>query len=311
MAAFGSYFIDADNLRYRDELLGANYLLRRWTAISEEDCVGFCEVSQTPEMHEPGTFLLSIAVHPNYQGRGIGTELYGRARAELEEHNPCKLRSSCRADNIGSVVFLETRGFAVGMSIKELHLNIASFQQDNRQGSVISDFSNDKYMFHLCQEATGISIGTMQSMAADVNCNRKLYQLVSEIRQDMPTPQPASAVPFEEFVAGFLSAPTRMPEATFIAVGAGNGEYVGFSDLFDDGKNGLMAGLTGVRREYRNRGIASALKQRGLHYAVRNGFDNITTFNAVENAAILAVNTRLGFKEKFTWLHFEKHVSNG
>ncbi len=93
------------------------------------------------------------------------------------------------------------------------------------------------------------------------------------------------------------------------AVNTDSGEYVGFSDLFDDGKNGMMAGLTGVRREYRNRGIATALKLSGFRYASANGFKSITTFNSAENAAIAAVNKHLGFIEKFTWLHFEKHVS--
>jgi RimJ/RimL family protein N-acetyltransferase len=184
-----------------------------------------------------------------------------------------------------------------GMSITELYLHIESACADQPVPKPKSD--------------SGIEIATMLSLEADPNRNRKLYDLVMAIRNDIPTPQPTTPVTFNEFVTGFVLSPSRLPEATFVAVDGANNEYVGISDLFNDGNNGLMAGVTGVRREYRKRGIASALKELGFRYARSHGFNGITTFNTAENAAIAAVNKHLGFIEKFTWLHFEKQVSNG
>jgi RimJ/RimL family protein N-acetyltransferase len=185
----------------------------------------------------------------------------------------------------------------LGMSITELHLRLESACADQPVPKPISD--------------NGIEIATMQSLEADPNRNRKLYDLVMAIRNDIPTPQPMTPITFTEFVTGFVLSPSRLPEATFVAVDGYTSEYVGISDLFNDGNNGLLAGLTGVRREYRKRGIASALKEFGFKFARSHGFNSITTFNAAENTAIAAVNKHLGFTERFTWLHFEKQVSNG
>jgi GNAT superfamily N-acetyltransferase len=247
-------------------------------------------------MHDPGLFLVNIAVHPDYQKKGVGTSLYNQIVSDVKSHRAVLLRATCRADYCNSVDFLIRRGFERTMSIRELYLDLEPRWIDPTVPKL--------------ELENGIEIETMRSLEADPNRNRKLYDLVTTIRSDVPAPQPITAVTFTEFVTGYLSSPSRLPEATFVAVDVNNGDYVGISDLFNGGNSGMLAGLTGVRREYRKRGIANALKQFGFRYACSNGFISITSFSAAENAAIAAVNKRLGFVERYAWLHFEKHVSN-
>jgi len=266
-------------------------------AVTDGECIGFGEYSQTPEMLDLNTFLVNIVVQPNCQKQGVGTSLYARIVNDLLVHHPTRLRASCRLDNIDSAVFLQRRGFAPNMSITELRLELDSMLR--------------RLTFNGLKLKQGIQVTSMLELQYDPQRDQKLYKLVTEIRSYMPAPQTITAVSFDEFVDGFILSPSRMQEATFVAVDQNDGTYVGISDMFDDGNCGLLAGLTGVKMEYRNRGVANALKQCCISYAINRGYTCIRTFNATENAAIAALNKRFGFVEMFTWQHYEKLAING
>ena len=51
-----------------------------------------------------------------------------------------------------------------------------------------------------------------------------------------------------------------------------------------------------MRRAWRGRGIAFALKREQARRAHAAGFERITTYNDEVNAPMRAVNTRLGFE---------------
>ena len=53
--------------------------------------------------------------------------------------------------------------------------------------------------------------------------------------------------------------------------------------------------LTGVRRTWRGRGIASHLKRRTLHWAALNGLEEIYTWTQAGNSPMLRLNEHLGY----------------
>jgi len=97
-----------------------------------------------------------------------------------------------------------------------------------------------------------------------------------------------------------------LPEAYFIA--KRGDEYVGVSDvsLFEAMPGGLTQGFTGVKREYRRRGLATALMLHGIDYARSHGYAIIQSFVKPQQTAMRALHEKLGFQLLFENLMLEK-----
>jgi len=54
--------------------------------------------------------------------------------------------------------------------------------------------------------------------------------------------------------------------------------------------------MTGVRRDWRGRGIAGALKRTQLAWAKANGYERLETANETRNVPIQRLNERLGYQ---------------
>lgn len=67
----------------------------------------------------------------------------------------------------------------------------------------------------------------------------------------------------------------------------------------------VYTGLTGVKRDYRRRGIATALKVKSIEVAQKDGFEFIETSNE-ENNPMFQLNLQLGYKPAPAWLRFNK-----
>lgn len=108
---------------------------------------------------------------------------------------------------------------------------------------------------------------------------------------DMPLPQPASEDLVETWI-GELTSGT----AAFVALA--NGEVIGFAGLADRPARGACAenNLTAVRRDCRGRGVAVALKQALVHWASEHGYTELQTWTQDGNAAMQAVNERVGYR---------------
>jgi len=143
----------------------------------------------------------------------------------------------------------------------------------------------------------------------DQDSLRKLHELVQLISADMPSPAPFTPISFEQWKAFELKNPSLLPDGYMIA--KDGSKYVGLSTVWrlDQEPRGLVQGNTGVRREYRGRGIAVALKLKVIDFAKRNGYEKVKTWNASNNAPMLAVNTKLGFKRGVGWIALEKDLA--
>ena len=75
-------------------------------------------------------------------------------------------------------------------------------------------------------------------------------------------------------------------DAWFVALD--RGEYVGMTELWSNQADPELfdIGVTGVLRPHRRRGIAMALKLRGIEFAQRRGIRELRKWNASDNGAI-------------------------
>src|SRR5260370_41948464 len=99
-----------------------------------------------------------------------------------------------------------------------------------------------------------------------------------------------SAGSLEEFVARAFAGPKYIPEATFIAVR--DGDVVRYAQLAWMSRNAGLAdhAMLAVRRAWRGRGLATALKPRQVRWALYNGLAELRTGNDERTAPPRAIH---------------------
>jgi RimJ/RimL family protein N-acetyltransferase/N-acetylglutamate synthase-like GNAT family acetyltransferase len=121
-----------------------------------------------------------------------------------------------------------------------------------------------------------------------------VFEAVREAALDEPSPTPHDAFDLDDFIREW-DEPNSDHESSS-AVLDEDGRVVAFSFLFTAGDR-ASHGFTGTVRDHRGRGLATAAKRRALHTAAERGVTRVTTSNAEENAAMRAINRKLGFEQ--------------
>lgn len=154
--------------------------------------------------------------------------------------------------------------------------------------------------------AEGVVIHTLAELTGDPDYLDKLYALYEDTNRDIPEVGHSDTLSRAEFRA-HLNRDDGLPEAYHVATGGGL--YIGYSELFRGREaDTLKQEATAVRRSHRRRGVALALKLRGLSYAQAHGYARVNTGMASNNAAMVALNTRLGFRPQRAYLTFRKDL---
>ena len=119
---------------------------------------------------------------------------------------------------------------------------------------------------------------------------RTYHELALQAFEDMPTPSPIS-ITTELWELEWIT----WPEGSFVAL-AGD-EIVGCAGLVrdDDHPDRAEHSLTAVRRDWRGRGLARALKETIFVWAGAHGVGEIYTWTQTGNENMRAVNDKLGF----------------
>jgi RimJ/RimL family protein N-acetyltransferase len=90
-----------------------------------------------------------------------------------------------------------------------------------------------------------------------------------------------------------------------------DGEVVGYAGLTEwpDDATRAEHGLTVVRRDWRRRGLATALKARELAWASRAGLRELVTWTQTGNEALQGVNARLGYSVRSVSVSVWKQIA--
>jgi RimJ/RimL family protein N-acetyltransferase/N-acetylglutamate synthase-like GNAT family acetyltransferase len=120
-----------------------------------------------------------------------------------------------------------------------------------------------------------------------------MFEAVAAAALDEPTPIPNDNFDLDEFVREWEEPDMDFDSST--AVVDEDGKVVAFSFLMVGGDR-AQHGFTGTVAAHRGRGLATAAKRQALRKAAERGVTRVTTSNAEENAAMRAINRKLGFE---------------
>jgi RimJ/RimL family protein N-acetyltransferase len=144
-------------------------------------------------------------------------------------------------------------------------------------------------------ERSGIEFHTLAELG-DTEANRKrLYELNKVCSADIPGRGPFYS--YEQYRDARLQPESYTPAGIILAIEGDT--WVGMSAAsYHKEQNFVFNEMTGVPREYRRRGIATALKVLAIRFAASLGVPVIYTFHAAANVAAIAMNRRLGYTDR-------------
>lgn len=279
----------------REKFDESRYFRRQYVVEDEstKQIIAYGAVEQTVYLPKYRLVLLS---DPQWLTRGARVVLLDRLLSDAVEAKAITV--SCRqyASEVELVNLLESRGFEEVSRVLDLRLKVA-------------DADVSQFLPRLKQiEEQGISITTFaEERERDPRCVEKLYELTTLLQRDDPARGPLAPAGYNAREAlMWLQMSYVLPDALFIA--KKGDEYLAVSDvsLFEALPGGLIQGFTGVRREFRRRGLATALMVREVLYAQSHGYQIIQSFNKPEQVAMRALNEKFGFEVMLEQLLLEK-----
>lgn len=279
-------------------------MIRR--AETDADLAGWCEVWTAIEPREPVTLeqvkrrlareperLYLVAVQA---GRIVGTGFVGPSQSEERTAVAVRVLPENRRRGIGSTLFEHLLPYASGLGREWLSGMV--FEDDSESVGWVQRRSFEEYgrqveLSRMIQETEeeaspppGIDIAELAEKHLE-----GAYAVAVECFPDMAVAPPIQAPPFEEWLEEEVPGPV-----TFVALD-GN-RVVGYAALIDKVDGLAEHGLTAVVRSHRGRGIATALKQSLVQWASERDYRELSTWTQDGNAAMQAVNLKLGYRPR-------------
>ena len=234
----------------------------------------------------PGQCHFTLEVAPEHRRRSIGGALYVRAEAFARGRNARLLYAAfTETDNAPAAPFLAKRGFELLERFYPSCLDLNAFDP-TRFASAIERV-----------QAQGIRLVTYADIGDSTDNRRKLYELeqLAHATQPFREVEPYLPEPYANWEQEFAK---RDPETIFLALANTMEEAEGAKDagaVWAGVVTGLEWYFTGVHPEWRGLGLATALKVQCITEAKKRGLVQMETENHGDNAAMLAVNRKLGF----------------
>jgi mycothiol synthase len=219
-----------------------------------------------PERYAEG----HLVVVPTARRRGIGSAILAEAGAVACTAHKDELQGEVRADDETSRSYLERRGYRVVGGEQAVALDLDELETPR------------------LSPPAGIRI---VSRAERPDLPDALYPIGAEGAADIPG-EPGQPT-YEQWRATDIDRPTR--DARFFFIALAGDEPVGYAILDDYGRDAFH-GLTTVKREWRGRGIATALKQTQIAAAKKAGFRRLVTGSEERNTPMSNLNAKLGYK---------------
>jgi GNAT superfamily N-acetyltransferase len=274
--------VTADGLREDEARTMPGKHWQRWVAEAPDgQIVGTSMLIRYPSQ-PAGMMNLELVVDPTRRRQGIGTALFHAAMAYGRKHGATRVLAEVRDDSADSLRFAEKRRFVTSHHVFDSALDLATFDETPFAGVVEQ------------LEAEGIEFITLADTGKTDEALRQLYALNRMAVLDEPG-STGGFPTYENWLRIVIDAGWYSAENQFIAVL--NGRFVGLAGVYAEpgAPESMFNGLTGVERDERGRGIATALKLLTIRRAKALGAARVTTNNDERNGPMLAINRRFGY----------------
>lgn len=224
----------------------------------------------------PAVGFTLLTVLADRRRRGVGTALYRELSRWCAAHDVDTIEALVEADDEDSLGYAQRRGFIEVERYPKLVLEL---------GDLVAP---------PVAPPSGVEI---VSWAERPEVSRGIYAVAVEAYADVPGGEDDVMAPFEAWLANDMQGSGDRPEATFVAL-AGD-EVVGYAKFSLTAAQPGVAfhDMTGVKRAWRGRGIAGALKRAEIGWAKANGYERLETGNEIRNEPIRRLNASLGYRE--------------
>jgi mycothiol synthase len=226
------------------------------------------------ESRRPNPWL-HIWVPPAERRHGIGSALFADASSWARSKGYAGFEAWVREDADGSIAFASGLGFEETGRERGLTLDLTAI---------------DAPVVHA---PAGIELTTW---AERPEVAPGLHEVYAEAAVDIPGEEDEQVEPFEDWLRHDMQSVSDRADGTFVAL-AGV-EVVGYAKFHFSAAQPTTVyhDMTGVKRAWRGRGIASALKATQIRWAKENGYEQLRTSNEERNAPIRKLNERFGYR---------------
>ena len=298
-AAYPSLPQDPIITRYRWERPRNNWFFRRFIAEMEGRPIAFLDwlhgpPDQDPERHCEVSVYLDVAE----QDIDLLTSMWLWVAGQAEAAGSRILEGYCAEDEPEMLEALARAGF----------------QQDRREK--VWELDLKEHGDRLVREARdaraqvaehGITLLTVADWP-NPEALSKLHVLDGATRKDMPGTFPNLPETFEDFKQR-VNSPDRPHDRWWIALDGDRPVAMSYLK-FPPVRGSVWTGYTASDREYRGRGIARAVKLQTLAQAAELGIAAVHTDNDSENAPMLHINERLGYRSRPGFVSHLKRVGS-
>lgn len=287
--------------RHEDAVDDPRVRRARVVATAAGELVGYAGFMQYSLMFHPRRFVLYGGVAPAARGRGLGRALYAWLLEALAPFAPERLGAGLWAEQGAAEAWLLRRGYRETLREIESALALTDFAPADWQAARAKG------------EAAGIRFTTLAALGESEAWRRRVFALDMAFSTDIPMTGTLTPPDYSIYAHLYFACPGYRPELCWLALAPGpqgEPEPVGLCWHAVAPKAGeLETIVSGVRRDWRGKGVALALKSQALADAQARGFARVCTRNASTNAGMLAVNRRLGYRPQSARLILEKELN--
>ena len=210
-----------------------------------------------------------------HRRRGVGQALYAAISAWAAGHATTALQTWVEDDDPDSFAWAKRRDFREVSHEALVELDLGAYEP------------------RPAEPPAGVEIVTW---AERPDLAPGLYDVAAEAWPDIPGDEDHRIEPFELWLSVHMQGEGDRPEGTFVALA--NGEAIGYAkfSFWQAKPDTLFHDLTGVKRAWRGRGVARALKHAQLAWAKDQGYRFARTSNEQRNEPIRRLNAELGYQ---------------